>query len=281
MRWCRKTHVSENSCVEKLMCRIILVPLYQTYQVYSLVRPDRKPHHWLNGYSVLSSSVVDRVFEPHSGKTNDNKIGIRCFSVKYTTIRNKSSDWMSRNQDNMSNQWSNVSTRRLLFQWASTIKIRQRGHHQHCTSSTLYIINIVHHQHCTSSTLYIINIVHHQHCTSSALIIILSKCNLFSPWCNWKLNNNHSLTRPDREYNLRSTTFKTNTVTIISSMRFSILSRRFSWYIIANCICILRLNSSVFNIIFVIQKNYNLYTKVFYFEKEDINKLTWNCIYLR
>jgi hypothetical protein len=30
--------------------------------------------------SVLASSVVDRVFEPRSDQTNDDKIGICCFS---------------------------------------------------------------------------------------------------------------------------------------------------------------------------------------------------------
>ena len=31
--------------------------------------------------SVLASSVVDRVFEPRSDQTNDDKIGICCFSA--------------------------------------------------------------------------------------------------------------------------------------------------------------------------------------------------------
>jgi len=32
---------------------------------------------------VLSSNVVDRRFEPHSGQTKDYKIGICCFSAKH------------------------------------------------------------------------------------------------------------------------------------------------------------------------------------------------------
>jgi hypothetical protein len=32
---------------------------------------------------VLSSNVVDRRFEPHSGQSKDNKIGICCFSAKH------------------------------------------------------------------------------------------------------------------------------------------------------------------------------------------------------
>ena len=33
---------------------------------------------------MLTSSVVDRGFEPRSGQTNDYKIGICCFSAKHT-----------------------------------------------------------------------------------------------------------------------------------------------------------------------------------------------------
>ena len=40
--------------------------------------------------NVLSSSVVDRGFEPSSGKTKDYKIGICCFSAKHTALRSKS-----------------------------------------------------------------------------------------------------------------------------------------------------------------------------------------------
>jgi hypothetical protein len=37
--------------------------------------------------SVLASSAVYRGFEPRSGKTHDYKIGICCFSDKYTELR--------------------------------------------------------------------------------------------------------------------------------------------------------------------------------------------------
>jgi hypothetical protein len=39
---------------------------------------------------MLASSVVDRGFEPRSGQTKDNKIGICCFSAKYVAFRRKS-----------------------------------------------------------------------------------------------------------------------------------------------------------------------------------------------
>jgi hypothetical protein len=65
--------------------------------------------------SVLPSSVVYRGFEPRSGKTKDYKIGMCCFSTKYTALRRKSKDWLARNQDNVS-EWDDLSIRGLLFQ---------------------------------------------------------------------------------------------------------------------------------------------------------------------
>ena len=73
--------------------------------------------------SMLASSAVDRGFEPTSGQTKDYKIGICCFSSKHATVRNKRKDWLARNQNNLS-EWSEMSTHRLLFQWASTMKIQ-------------------------------------------------------------------------------------------------------------------------------------------------------------
>ena len=40
--------------------------------------------------SVLASGAVHRGFEPRSGKTKDNKIGIYCFSAKHAALRRKS-----------------------------------------------------------------------------------------------------------------------------------------------------------------------------------------------
>jgi hypothetical protein len=67
--------------------------------------------------SVLASSAVDR----GSGQTKDYTIGICCFSAKHAALRWKSKDWLARNQNNVS-EWSDMSTRGLLFHWASTIK---------------------------------------------------------------------------------------------------------------------------------------------------------------
>jgi hypothetical protein len=65
--------------------------------------------------SVLASSAVDRGFKPRSGQTKDYKIGICCFSAKHAALRRKSKDWLARNQNNVS-EWSDMSTRGLLFQ---------------------------------------------------------------------------------------------------------------------------------------------------------------------
>ena len=65
--------------------------------------------------SVLASSAVDRGFESPSGQTKDNKIGICCFSAKHAALRKKSKYWLARNQNNVS-EWSDMSTRGLLFQ---------------------------------------------------------------------------------------------------------------------------------------------------------------------
>jgi hypothetical protein len=65
--------------------------------------------------NVLTSSIVDREFEPRSCQTNDYKIGICCFSAKHAAIRRKSKDWLAWNQDNVS-EWNDMSTRGLVFQ---------------------------------------------------------------------------------------------------------------------------------------------------------------------
>jgi hypothetical protein len=46
--------------------------------------------------AVLTSSAVDRGFDPRLGKTNDYKIGISCFMAMNTTLRNKNKDRLDR-----------------------------------------------------------------------------------------------------------------------------------------------------------------------------------------
>ena len=68
-------------------------------------------------------SVVDRGFEIQSGQTKNYKICICWFSAKHTAWRRKNKDWLTRNQDNVS-EWSDMAIRGRLFQWSSTIKIQ-------------------------------------------------------------------------------------------------------------------------------------------------------------
>ena len=101
-------------------------------------------------------------FEPCLGQINDNNVVICCFSAKHAALWRKSKDWLAWNWVNVS-EWSDMSTRWLMFQWASTIKIQIRV--------LVYIASGPH----------------------------LINCNLFLPWYGWKiahlaLNNNHSLT---------------------------------------------------------------------------------------
>ena len=60
--------------------------------------------------SVLASSAVDRGFEYRSDQTKDYKI-------------DQGKDLLDRNQNNVS-EWSYMSTRGLLLQWASTTNIQ-------------------------------------------------------------------------------------------------------------------------------------------------------------
>ena len=53
--------------------------------------------------SVLASSAVDY------------KIGICCFSAKQAALERKNTNWLARNQDNVS-EWGDMSIHGLLFQ---------------------------------------------------------------------------------------------------------------------------------------------------------------------
>ena len=67
--------------------------------------------------SMHASNAVDR----GSGKTKDYQIDICCISSKHAALMRLSKDRLTR--DNVS-EWSDKSTCRLLFQWASTTKIQ-------------------------------------------------------------------------------------------------------------------------------------------------------------
>jgi hypothetical protein len=63
--------------------------------------------------SELTSSAVDREFEPQTGQIKDYNIGICCFSAMYAELKSKTKDWLAQNQDNVSD-WSDMW--QLLFQ---------------------------------------------------------------------------------------------------------------------------------------------------------------------
>ena len=52
--------------------------------------------------SVLASTSVDHGFESRSGQTKGYYIGICCFSAKHAVLMRKGNDWLTRNQDNVS-----------------------------------------------------------------------------------------------------------------------------------------------------------------------------------
>ena len=68
-------------------------------------------------------NIIESGVKHYNYNTNPYKIGICCFSDKHAAVRRKRKDWLARNQNSVS-EWSNVSIRRLLFQWASTVKIQ-------------------------------------------------------------------------------------------------------------------------------------------------------------
>jgi hypothetical protein len=65
--------------------------------------------------SELDSSEIACELEFRSGQTKDYKIGLSCFSFKKAALRRKSKNWLTQNQDNVS-EWSDMSTCGLLFQ---------------------------------------------------------------------------------------------------------------------------------------------------------------------
>jgi hypothetical protein len=71
---------------------------------------------------MVSLLAVDCGFEPRSGQTKDYKVGICCFSAKYAAFRGKSKDWLTWNEDNVS-EWSEMSYP-LTVVSVSTVKIK-------------------------------------------------------------------------------------------------------------------------------------------------------------
>ena len=85
--------------------------------------------------SVFASSAVDREFEPRSGQTKDNQIGICCFSTQHAALRRKSKDCLARNQNNMSSGATCLSTHccfsELALYKSKRVGLVQSGPHHH------------------------------------------------------------------------------------------------------------------------------------------------------
>jgi hypothetical protein len=85
---------------------------------------------------MLTSSAVDRGFEPRSGQTNDYEIGIYCFSAKQPALRRMSKDWPAHNQNNVS-ELGNMSPRTVVsvsqrYKYPTQrIDLEQSGSHHH------------------------------------------------------------------------------------------------------------------------------------------------------
>jgi hypothetical protein len=64
---------------------------------------------------MLTSSAVDRGFEPGLGQIKNYNIGICCVSTEHAALKRKSKDWLIQNGDNVF-EWGAMSIRELLFQ---------------------------------------------------------------------------------------------------------------------------------------------------------------------
>jgi hypothetical protein len=73
--------------------------------------------------NVFVRSWVRDGCEPRSSQIKDYKISMCCFSAKHAALKSMSKDWLAQNKDNVS-EWSDMSTRGLLFQWAGNVKIQ-------------------------------------------------------------------------------------------------------------------------------------------------------------
>jgi hypothetical protein len=66
--------------------------------------------HNISSKQVPASSAVYRGFKPRLGQTKDYKISICCFFTKHAALRRKIKDCLTRNQDNVSEWVTCLST---------------------------------------------------------------------------------------------------------------------------------------------------------------------------
>ena len=82
--------------------------LYEDHQIHQFICKCNRIGN-ISFISWRSVLLVEETGVPwfRSGLTKDIKIGICCFSTKYTTLRCKSKDGLAQNQDNVS-EWSDI-----------------------------------------------------------------------------------------------------------------------------------------------------------------------------
>ena len=74
-------------------------------------------------YYILEKNLTTILFNFFNKKNVLHRIGICCFFTKHAALRKKIKDWLTQNQNNVS-EWGDMFICGLLFQWASTIKIK-------------------------------------------------------------------------------------------------------------------------------------------------------------
>jgi hypothetical protein len=80
-------------------------PSWNLYSASSLKQQSTDIHVAPLGHNILIARL-----ESQSGQIKDYTIGISCFPVKHAAIRRKRKDWLTRNQDIVS-EWGNMYIR--------------------------------------------------------------------------------------------------------------------------------------------------------------------------
>jgi hypothetical protein len=114
-------HNGKSSTAQTVQIKPVLNFYYSSWKLYT-------PWEFMKLLFLTAtlSFFISLVLAPIASTHKDYKIGISCFSAKHAAlIKRKSKDWLTRNQDIVS-EWDHMSIHRLLFQWASTIKIQLR-----------------------------------------------------------------------------------------------------------------------------------------------------------
>jgi len=64
--------------------------------------------------SVYTSNVIERGYEPRSGRTKDYNVNMCCFPTKHVALRSKIKDWLALNQNIVSDVERHVYPRNVV-----------------------------------------------------------------------------------------------------------------------------------------------------------------------